>query len=155
MSILANNNTTSYLSLIIPKSSHIHHYASGFVLLNGIYDVTCALSILGILPIFNRDLQHIHLNMLTDKVRIDKGRKNPKSNNSPEIFERFFAYWVFTYGSIRLFSPWNSQIVSASYLIEMLFFSLEWNYFKDPPFFGVFCRVHTCATFCGPYSSKK
>lgn len=77
-----------------------------FVKINGIYDILCALSILKYLPIYI--VNDMHLSMLTNY------------NYDNKIFERFFAYWIFTYGIIRLFST-DKKLLIYSYLIEAIF----------------------------------
>ena len=71
--------------------------------LNGIYDILCALSILRFIniPVLN----NLHLSMIsTDKT---------------PLMERFFAYWIFTYGIIRLHN--NRDLIAYSYFIEGFF----------------------------------
>ena len=76
------------------------------VFINGIYDFLCAISILKIIhfPI----LKSLHIKMF-------------KSSNDP-LFERFLAYWIFTYGIIRL--QYN-LLVPYSYYIEAIFIANE------------------------------
>lgn len=73
------------------------------VLLNGIYDILCGLSILKIIKISYLDT--LHLSMI--KIKTD------------EISKRFLGYWILTYGIMRLF-VYNKIIISLSYLIEAL-----------------------------------
>ena len=47
-----------------------------------------------------------------------------KSNSDNLLFERFLAYWIFTYGIMRLCTNY-SFIVSGSYYLEALFFANE------------------------------
>ncbi len=77
---------------------------------NGIYDIICALSILHFIniPYF----RYIHLSMI----------KNYNYDNI--LFERFFGYWIFTYGLIRIHE--NYTLISYSYYLEALFFSNEY-----------------------------
>ena len=77
------------------------------VFINGIYDILCAISILKIINI--PILQTIHLQMF-------------KNMNYDPLFERFLAYWIFTYGIIRL--QYN-LLVPYSYYIEALFIANE------------------------------
>uniref|UniRef100_A0A6C0DCL7 Uncharacterized protein n=1 Tax=viral metagenome TaxID=1070528 RepID=A0A6C0DCL7_9ZZZZ len=79
------------------------------VLLNGIYDILCAISILKIIHI--PILSELHLSM------IKKYDRNP-------LFERFFAYWIFTYGIIRIFG--NNLLISLSYFVEAVFLLNEY-----------------------------
>lgn len=46
------------------------------------------------------------------------------NNNGNPLFERFLAYWIFTYGIMRLCTNY-SFIVSGSYYLEALFFANE------------------------------
>jgi hypothetical protein len=80
---------------------------SQIVKINGIYDILCAISILKMvdIPIFKT----IHLQMF-------------KNMNNDPLFERFLAYWIFTYGIIRL--KYN-LLVPYSYYIEALFIANE------------------------------
>ena len=83
-----------------------------FVKINGIYDILCALSILKIINI--PVLEQIHLQMF-------------KNMNYEPIFERFLAYWIFTYGIIRV--KYNI-FVPYSYYIESLFIANECLVYK-------------------------
>ena len=85
-------------------------YLNYFIRLNGFFDILCALSILKIINI--SILSKLHLNMIKDYH---------KKNN---IFERFFAYWIFTYGIIRF--TCNNILISYSYYIECAFFVNEY-----------------------------
>lgn len=73
---------------------------------NGIYDILCAACILKIIDI--PFLSELHTSMI--KI------KNPVS-------ERFLAYWIFTYGIIRISG--NRPLISYSYFIEAAFFANE------------------------------
>ena len=75
-------------------------------MMNGIYDIICAISIISGFPYIER----IHLSMF----------KNP---NLDPIFKRVFAYWIFTYGIMRLSN--NNTIIAVSYIIESVFFLNE------------------------------
>ena len=74
--------------------------------INGIYDILCAACILNVveIPVLNR----LHLSMVIEK--------NPTA-------DRFMAYWIFTYGVIRLSG--NNLLISCSYFIEAIFFMNE------------------------------
>jgi hypothetical protein len=78
---------------------------------NGVYDILCALSILRLINIPYLHLDRLHLSMI-------------KNSSENPLFERFMAYWIFTYGIMRL-SVKNSFIVSGSYYLEALFFANE------------------------------
>jgi len=81
---------------------------SKIVKINGIYDILCALSILKMIHI--PILETIHLQMFYSDI-----------NNDP-VFERFLAYWIFTYGILRI--RYN-VFVPYSYYIEALFVANE------------------------------
>jgi hypothetical protein len=78
------------------------------VKINGIYDIICAISILKFIP----QLRYLHLSII----------KNHNYQNV--LFERFFAYWIFTYGVIRIHD--NYSLISYSYYLEAVFFSHEY-----------------------------
>jgi len=80
------------------------------VYMNGIYDILCALSILEYIniPILN----DIHVSMF-DCV-------NQCEN---KLFERVLAYWIFTYGIIRISG--DPRLISFSYYIESGFIANE------------------------------
>ena len=75
--------------------------------INGYYDILCSLCILKIIsiPILN----NLHLSLFILK------------NN--KITERFYAYWIFTYGIIRISN--NYKLITYSYFIEALFITNE------------------------------
>lgn len=77
---------------------------------NGVYDILCALSILRLINIPYLHLDRIHLSMIKNK-----------SENL--LFERFMAYWIFTYGIMRL--SVNSSLITWSYFLEAFFFANE------------------------------
>ena len=80
---------------------------------NGVYDILCALSILKIISI--PYLKDLHLSMIKDYSR----------DNNNELFERFLAYWIFTYGVIRLSD--NYTLISYTYFIEATVFMNEYR----------------------------
>jgi len=75
-------------------------------IMNGIYDIVCAFSIISGVPYIER----IHLSMFKDP-------------NLDPIFKRVFGFWIFTYGIMRLSN--NNTIITISYMIESLFFLNE------------------------------
>jgi len=78
--------------------------------LNGLYDILSAISILGInIPIVKKNL---HLSMFLNDREPD------------EMSQRFLAYWIFTYGIIRLYSSENI-VIAYSYYIETAFIANE------------------------------
>ena len=76
---------------------------------NGIYDIVCSLCILDILDI--PVLHDLHLSMILPEKRENL------------IFQRFYAYWIFTYGIIRLSN--DRYLITASYLLEAAFYLHE------------------------------
>ena len=74
---------------------------------NGIYDILCALCILQFINI--PYLGSIHLNMI----------KNNENNQNNPIFERYYAYWILTYGYMRLTTS-DIHFIKMSYYIEAL-----------------------------------
>lgn len=81
------------------------------VKINGIYDILCGLCILQY--IYIPYIGDIHLNMI-------------KHNETNIIFQRYYAYWILTYGYIRLTSD-HTQIIRMSYFIEALCIANELN----------------------------
>jgi hypothetical protein len=82
-----------------------------FIFINGIYDILCAFSILISnsikIPLFN----NIHLNMI--------------KNKSVELLtKKYLAYWILTYGIMRLYI-YDLNIILMSYVIEAICFSNE------------------------------
>ena len=57
---------------------------------------------------------------------------NYKDDN--ELFERFFGYWVFTYGVIRLTNDRTKPIVRYGYFIEALAIANETFVHNSIPF---------------------
>jgi hypothetical protein len=89
--------------------NHFLQILKNIIIANGIYDLLCALSILGGVPL----LSNLHISMIKEK---DKGKGNNK--------ERFLAYWIFTYGVLRLSN--DRILISISYMLEAIFFSNEY-----------------------------
>ena len=104
-----------------------------FVLVNGIYDMICALFIImphcyesSILAATEKFMESfLHLSMFKDPKSLDPQMK------------RMLAYWIFTYGVIRVYAALqhiylspvflfsNCILASVSYLIEAFCFKLE------------------------------
>jgi hypothetical protein len=85
--------------------------------INGIYDIICAYSILN----FNNNniFSSIHLNIF----KLNYIKNNP-------IIRRLLAYWILTYGLIRLIAGYNNIkilyfIGALTYFIEAFCFSYE------------------------------
>ena len=84
-------------------------FINKLIFVNGIYDILCGLSILEIINISL--LSKIYLNMFIHKFSDQE--------------KRLLAYWIITYGFIRLFGSLNHYIlikflVSITYMIEAL-----------------------------------
>jgi len=73
---------------------------SYIIKINGVYDILCAISMLNI--VYIPVLDNLHVIMF--------------NKNEDPITKRMFAYWIFTYGIIRLHD--NVKMVMMSYLIE-------------------------------------
>lgn len=67
---------------------------------NGVYDVMCALSLLGVVPW----MRHLHLSMVVMAF-------------TTPLAERMFAYWILTYGIVRCCSD-NMRLVALTYVLE-------------------------------------
>ena len=98
-------------------------FTSYILLLNGIYDITCAVSIMWFskYPILIQ-FSKLHTDMFLQKNDSD----NP-------ILRRFTSYWLITYGSIRCFAGVNQTIetyiiAAITYFIEALCYSYENHY---------------------------
>jgi hypothetical protein len=78
---------------------------SNIVLFNGIYDIICAISMLNIIPI-----------PVFDKLHISMFKEHDQK------LQRMFAYWILTYGIIRviLYNNWSNGLVSITYFLEAL-----------------------------------
>ena len=79
------------------------------LLLNGLYDIICSLCILFRIQIF-----FLHPNIFL--------------NNHNKIINRLLAFWIMTYGFIRLLASFNSQyilIASITYFIEAFYYLYE------------------------------
>lgn len=83
-------------------------YIQILVFINGIYDILCAISIL------------LHQQTIQIKIPVlcELHIKMFIPNQTP-IFERFLAYWNFTYGMIRISN--HSLLISYSYYLEAIF----------------------------------
>ena len=91
---------------------------SSLLIINGIYDILCAFSILGVSFPLSTYLSELHPEMIRDDCS-----DNP-------VTRRILAYWIFTYGVIRLIAgiyPREDYFVVASvtYFIEA--FALEYE----------------------------
>ena len=102
------------------------------IFINGIYDLVCASIILKIIPPIPV-LSELHRTILRKSFQ-----KNP-------ILERFFAYWIFTYGCIRLTNHY--PLITASYWIEAAFIFNE--YWKGTVEFEKALCIILGSTFLG------
>jgi hypothetical protein len=98
-----NSNPTT----IIP---HFAVISNTIFVINGIYDILCAISILRI----------VHIPIL-DKLHLSVIKKQIDTNI---MFTRVFAFWLITYGIMRLSA--NNTIIAFSYFIEAAFFTNEY-----------------------------
>ena len=89
--------------------------------INGVYDILCALCILRV--IYIPYLNDLHLSMMKD---YSPPTTSQIHTHSPQLFERFLSYWIFTYGVVRLSN--NYKNVSYSYYLEAAFFINECMY---------------------------
>ena len=87
--------------------------------INGVYDILCALCILRV--IYIPYLNDLHLSMMKD---YSPSTTSQIHTHSPQLFERFLSYWIFTYGVVRLSN--NYKNVSYSYYLEAAFFINEY-----------------------------
>ena len=102
---------------IVLYSIHNNYYMNTILnvsaIVNGVYDILCALCILDIIyiPVINE----LHISMIKDVER-----------NNP-LMKRFMAYWIFTYGVLRIYGGYNMnyKLVAISYYIEALLLSYE------------------------------
>lgn len=94
------------------------------IFINGIYDILCSIGILFLYktPIFS-ELSKIHPKIFTKK----EVQEHP-------IIKRIIAYWLITYGSIRIAIISNNNIirylVAISYFIEAFAFTFENMYYN-------------------------
>ena len=104
--------------------TQIIHY---FGLVHGLYDIVCALSLLDLIPL----PQVPHLLMLHDQ--------------GTERFRRFFAYWIFTYGLMRI----HGSMRAYSYFIEALWVAHEtWVHRSVRRVWGTYVVVVCCVLGC-------
>lgn len=83
------------------------------ILLNGGYDVACAISILFLYdfsPVFSA-LAHLHLSIFNKEKQ-------------PLLAHRLLAYWILTYGAVRLV-PGQDVVVMVSYGVEAAAYAYE------------------------------
>jgi len=93
---------------------YIMKFLSNIIITNGIYDILCAISILKIVNI--PVIKDLHISMLKD---------NEKNN---PLMERFMAYWIFTYGFLRIYSGYYRfyKLAAISYFIEAIIITNEY-----------------------------
>jgi len=93
----------------------MHNFLRALLVVNGIYDVACACSILFFpVPL----LSSLHSDMFAD----DEHRTHP-------VVRRLLAYWILTYGSVRLAVGMQSEgsilVASLTYFAEAFCFAHE------------------------------
>jgi hypothetical protein len=93
------------------------------LLSNGVYDILCALSILshGKLPLVGC-LAQLHSTMYKEEIQ--------KRDLFDSVFKRMLAFWIFTYGCIRLVAGLDASyfmdiLAAVSYFIEAVAFEYE------------------------------
>jgi hypothetical protein len=80
------------------------------IIVNGIYDIICAISMLWLYNVWGfRNLALLHSNVI--HVNMDLNSK------------RLLAYWIFTYGMIRIIG--SPTLVCFSYVCEAFVFEYE------------------------------
>ena len=99
---------------------NISNIISNILFVNGIYDISCSVSILWLsnIPGFKL-LSILHPNMYYKDI----DSKNP-------VVKRLLAYWIMTYGIVRLFAGYKKEYIldilgSITYFIEAFFFEYE------------------------------
>lgn len=90
------------------------NFIPGILIVNGIYDFICSLAILSKLTFF----QDLHPGIFTDRMSTNDRAK------------RMMAYYIATYGLIRLFSgvypsPMTYMMSSVTYYMEAFVFQYE------------------------------
>jgi hypothetical protein len=85
---------------------------NNILIINGIYDIICGISIL----FFNNIFSKLHTSLFKEDIS--------------DINKRFLAYWILTYGFIRLyvgfFNNYELLIIgSITYILEALFLEYE------------------------------
>lgn len=84
-----------------------------FIFFNGIYDILCAISIL---LCTNTPLSKIHLSIFKENIHY-------------QINNRLLAYWIITYGCIRLFILQQNKtiniLIAITYFIEAFVYIYE------------------------------
>jgi hypothetical protein len=101
--ILFVNKLISYSNKYEINNNNKMYTFQQLVIFNGLYDILCVFSILKIINI--PILDKLHLSMFIDEPT--------------EQEKRWIAYWIFTYGCMRI-SLLNKYLISISYLIESI-----------------------------------
>ena len=110
------------------------HIMNTIFIINGIYDILCSLSILHIcvhkyFPLLNTNVEGRTINIrninipLFGNIHLSMLKYNRDQNI---VMERFLAYWIFTYGMMRIFGDY--KIIAYSYYIEGAFLFNETIY---------------------------
>jgi len=80
------------------------------LIINGIYDIICGISIL----FFNNIFSKLHTSLFIEDLS--------------DINKRFLAYWILTYGIVRLYIGWYDELIfigSITYILEAVFLEYE------------------------------
>ena len=85
--------------------------------LNGLYDIACSLSIIG-----DFSLRRMHLQMYDQPSMYLDGLPE---NNLSAATKRHLAYWIASYGLMRLIG--SQQMIRISYLVEASGFLWEYK----------------------------
>lgn len=91
-----------------------------WIIVNGVYDLACAASILEILT--SNLLSNLHTNMyILDSEYLDHDDRDELDQTT----KRHLAYWIATYGLMRYCG--SQQIARLSYLVEAAGFLMEYK----------------------------
>ena len=170
------------MNIIKNKNCYLNQYVIHIIIqLNGLYDIICGLLIL-LFPNFNHlhyklYKKHFHFMIEHNNLSsINLSSLNLTSHNllfqvSNNIIKRLLAYWIITYGIIRLFyinksnntsnnisNNISNYSVLATYIIEIIvwfneFYIYNLTYFIDS-FFVIFMCVYVCVCACMSLGSK-
>ena len=102
------------------------------VKLNGLYDLLCGACLLNFIhiPILNR----LHANMFHPTIKTN------------DFSARLLAYWIITYGTIRLCHDTQTYLVSLSYYLEAICLCHEMKYHQQ---YGRLLFTSILSAYCG------
>ena len=103
---------------------------------NGVYDIICSISIL---LLGNCRISRLHITMFTDNVH----------NIGNELWHRHLAYWILTYGCVRLMLIINNdnKLCAMTYLLEGISYILETLKYKTIKRNGIFVGISSLCLF--------